>query len=322
MPEALGDAVCRDLPRLGNSLRQRDQIMLPIARGGGARKDPAASGADAVGGGFDPSGVELLRVTDKRRAEDIVLLDKDNALASLSSFECCGESGWPTADNKHITKCRALAKMIRVRLGRRIAKASRFADKAFVEHPAFGRTKKGFVVETCRQNRRGQAQYRADIERQVWPAVLAFGDEPFIDEHIGGAGIGFGSPTFAYGNQRIGFLDARRHNPARAVIFEAAGDKADAVAEKRGGQRVAFLCLIGFAVEAEFDHGNASGPTAWTVAISFVTRWRVMTIHARQPKVCRHISSSTPRGLLRVNRVFIALSGEASSTATESTVRS
>ena len=63
-PEALCKAFLRDLPGLGDPLRQRHQIMLPIARGRGARKDASTGVADAHGGIVDPIGIQILRVAD------------------------------------------------------------------------------------------------------------------------------------------------------------------------------------------------------------------------------------------------------------------
>ena len=61
--------------------------MLPIARGSGASQDAATSGANACSGRVDPSSVQFLRITDQRRAENIVLLDKDYAFAGLGGFK-------------------------------------------------------------------------------------------------------------------------------------------------------------------------------------------------------------------------------------------
>ena len=257
--------------------------MFPIARGGSAGEDDAACGADARGGRLNPSGVQFLRVADEGGAKDIVLFDQDNALAAFGSVErglhTCGSS----ADDQDITKGRTLAETVGVGKRGCIAKTRRLADKIFVEHPFFGRTEKGLIIKPGGQSRRSKAQNRPDIERQAWPAVLAFGDKAFIDEHIGGAGIGLCSATFADGDERIWFFNACGHDAAWAVIFEASADKANAVAQQRRRQRVTCLRSKSFTIKAEVYHGNASGPMARHPEISLVTRWRVKTIHARQP---------------------------------------
>ena len=97
---------------------------------------------------------------------------------------------------------------------------------------------------------------------KVRPTVLAFRDQPFIHKHISCARIWFGTPTFTYGDKRIGFFNPGGHDPARAVIFEASPDNADAIAQECCRKRVAGLGLIDFAVEGEVNHGRASGPTA------------------------------------------------------------
>ena len=132
--------------------------MFPIARGGSAREDDAACGADAGGGRLNPSGVQFLRVADEGGAKDIVLFDQDDALAAFGSvargLHTCGSS----ADDQDITKGRTLAETVGVGKRGCIAKARCFADEIFVEHPFFGRTEKGFVVKTGGQSRRGEAQ--------------------------------------------------------------------------------------------------------------------------------------------------------------------
>ena len=98
----------------------------------------------------------------------------------------------------------------------------------------------GLVIKARRQRLGEKPDHRANIKAQRGPAVLAARDQPFINDHIGRAGVGLFAATFAHGYQRIGFLDARRHDPARAVIFEAAPHQADAIAQQRRRQRIAF----------------------------------------------------------------------------------
>ena len=64
MPKPLCNAVRRDLARLCYTLRQRDQIMLPISRRGGAGEDAPAGGADAGLGRFHPCTIAVLAVAD------------------------------------------------------------------------------------------------------------------------------------------------------------------------------------------------------------------------------------------------------------------
>ena len=201
-------------------------------------------------------------ITDQRGRKNIVLLDKDNALACLSRFNRGLQPCAPGTDNQYITKGGTMAETVGVCVGGCVPKPRCLADEIFIEHPLFGRTKEGFVVKSSRQNGRCQPQSRSDIERQVRPAVLAFCHQAFVHKHVGSAGVGFGPPTFADGDERIGFLDARSHNAARTVIFEAAPNKANAIAQQRGSQCVAFVRLVRFAVKAEVDHKIASGPTA------------------------------------------------------------
>ena len=195
------------------------------------------------------------------------MLNKNDAPPRLRRLKRSAQSCWASTHDEHIAKCRALRKSVGVSACRWFAKARSFADEKFVEHPALGRSEEGFVVETGGQEARHQAEHRADIERQTWPAVLACRDQSFVNEHISRAGIGFGASAFADGDKRVGFFNPRRHDPARAVIFEAAADKTNAIPQQRCGQRIAILRAIGFPVESEVDHGNASGPTARIASI-------------------------------------------------------
>ena len=241
--------------------------MIPISRRRCPRQDASTQIADARGCRFDPPCVLRLRIADQRRAEDAVLLNENDAPPRLRRLKRGAQSSRASTHNEYITKCRALRKSVGVSACRWFAKACGFPDEIFVEHPALGRSEEGFVVETGGQEARHQAEHRADIERQTWPAVLACRDQSFVNEHIGRACIRFGASAFADSDKRVGLFNPRRHDPARAVIFEAAADKTNAIPQQRCGQRIVFACAIGFAVESEVDHGNASGPTARIASI-------------------------------------------------------
>ena len=64
MPKPLRNAMQRDLTRLCYALCQRDQIMFPISRRGGACEDASSGGADAGLGRFHPCTIEILAVAD------------------------------------------------------------------------------------------------------------------------------------------------------------------------------------------------------------------------------------------------------------------
>ena len=224
MPKALDDAVWRSLARLGKPFAQRHEIVIPISRRCGACEDAAPGGGDARGGGVDPCLIQFLRITDERRTQDAVLLDKDDALARLSGLKRRRQPRWPCADHQHITECRTLGKAIGISLRWGVAQTGCTADKVFVDHPALGRAEEGFVVKTSRQESRDEAEDGTNVERKARPTVLTFRDKPVINKDISRTGVGFGASTFADSDKRVGFLDARRHDPARAVIFETAPD--------------------------------------------------------------------------------------------------
>ena len=155
MPQTLRNTVPGYLPGLGYTLRQRDQIMLPIARCRRAREDAATCGADPFGGRLDPCCILFLRVAEQRWRKNAVLLHKDDALATLCCLDrrlhACGSG----ADYQQVAKGGTLAKAVGVCLRRRIAQPRCFADEIFIKHPLFGRTKKGFIVKSGGQGWRG-----------------------------------------------------------------------------------------------------------------------------------------------------------------------
>ena len=172
--------------------------MFPITGRRCARKNMAACSTNAVRTFFGPCTIQLLRIADERGAEDIILLDQDDALSGFCSFQCGGDSGRAGAHDQDIAKGSTLAKTVRVCFAWCISQPSGFADEMFIEHPAFRRAKEGFIIEARRENRCSEPEYRAEVERQIGPAVLALGDQTVIDKDVSGACVRFGPPAFAH----------------------------------------------------------------------------------------------------------------------------
>jgi len=106
------------------------------------------------------------------------------------------------------------------------------------------------------------------IQLQGRPAVLARGVEAFIKLDSGGARVRLAPRASPELDQRIRFFGTSGENAARAVIFERAADQADAIGEKRRGERVALLAGERPAIETEAKpvcavDQTAFGKTMW-----------------------------------------------------------
>ena len=173
VPQPLGKAIGGLLTRLGQPFVQRDEIIVPVARGRCAQQDAAAEFADARGGGAGPGGIEIAQIAGERRGENAVLLDQQHTRARLCGGKRCFEARRPRTHHQHIAERRALGEAIGIGLGRCIAEASGAADEVFVEHPTLGRAEESLVVEPRRQRLRRQPKHGTDIEAEARPAVLA-----------------------------------------------------------------------------------------------------------------------------------------------------
>ena len=113
------------------------------------------------------------------------------------------------------------------------AKPGGAADQRLVQlfPEAFG-PHEGLVVKTCRQQRRQQLVDAQRVKPQRRPAVLAIGDQAVVKLGGGGARIGLAPGTGAQFHQRIGFLDPRRDDAARQMVFERATDELDIVGDE------------------------------------------------------------------------------------------
>ena len=255
---------------------------------------PQALGGLAGGGGlsgfdqpFDQCRKAVVPQAGRRRAgehahalghaaQPVLLFDQPHAFSRCVRVARGGDARHAATDHQHIAKGGAVLVCVRVGFGRCLAHARCATDEFFVEHPARWRAEEGLVIETCRQERCRKAVDRAQIEAEVWPAVLADRDQAVIDIQVGGAGVRLGPPTFAHGDERIGFLDACRHHPARAMIFEAAGDPAHAVRQQRRRECIAGARAVLHTVEAEAQRRlRAAGDARWAAHGAYATTDRI-----------------------------------------------
>jgi hypothetical protein len=77
-----------------------------------------------------------------------------------------------------------------------------------------------------------------------------------------GARIGLAPSAVAHFHQRARLLRASRHDAARAVVLERAGNQLDAVGHEGRGQRVAGIAGHRLAVESEAERLLAVDQTA------------------------------------------------------------
>jgi len=178
----------------------------------------------------------------ERAARLRLLVGEDDAGARLGRGERGGETGRTRADHQHVAMGVARGIAVGVGLLRRVAEAGGGADHRLVDpFPGRLRPHEGLVVEAGREERRGEAVERADVEAERRPAVLRHGLQAVIELLHGGAHIGRDAPGIAAdADQRVRLLRARAEHAARPVILERAPHEMDAVGEERRGERVAF----------------------------------------------------------------------------------
>ena len=173
------------------------------------------------------------------------------------------QPGDTTTHHQHVAEGIDIFIAVGVAILRHPAKTGRAAHDR-LEHmlPRRARIHEGLVVEPARQHLCDVVVKHADIKFEAGPVVLAFRREPVKEFGGGGALIGLESPARAHVHQRVGFLDPRGQNAARAVILEAAPDHHLVVGQQGGGQGIALEAAQAFAVEGEFLNRGALDQTA------------------------------------------------------------
>ena len=222
MPQPLCCAVSR-LSRLDQMLNTGHHALIPSTRCRGARQH-AATFRFHCRPCLANDYVVFVEITQQTAAKLTVLLDQQHAFAVHGSAHRSRQPGRPTAHNQHIAKRGTVFITVGVGLGRRLAQPSRAANEFFVEHPKLWWAKEGLVIKARHENRAAKHQNGAEIELQTGPTVLAFRNQPLINEHIRRPRIGRHPRALSHCDKRVRLLNASRHNPTRAVIFETPRD--------------------------------------------------------------------------------------------------
>ncbi len=145
-----------------------------------------------------------------------------------------------------------------VAAARRLAEPGGPADERLVDGlPERPGPHEGLVVETGGEETGQTAVDRADVELEARPAILADGDEPVVELHLGRALVRLVTVAFADADEPVHLLRPEAHDAARAVILEAPPDEAPPVGEEGGGERVARQARHRLPIECEGDAPRA-----------------------------------------------------------------
>ena len=315
--------LCR---RPGDTLAQSDEVAVVTAECRGARqqRDLRALG-ERCRRGADPRcrgriADERVRA-EKAPAERGVLVADDHARPRMCRGARRGKSRWARADDEHVAVRVLMLVVIRIGCARGAAHPGSAADHVLVAHPGLRRCRphERLVVEACRNEPRRHVVDGTDVEAKRRPAVLARRDQSVVERLDRRAHVGLGARAFADLQQRARLLDARGVDAARPVVLEAAGDKMDAVREKRRGDGVARVALVRRAVvdkpqrprpiddsairqSMRLRHraGSCKASSMRALArISCVSVSRRTWNHCRHPALWSHNSSCGPAGLSR-----------------------
>ena len=270
-PEAFARGVIgRTGQVVGQLLTEADHVLVVVADRRGAGQDPDVGqrvefregrGEPVPGAGA----VDLDRGFGQECPAGFgVLVDEDNVRAGAGGGEGRGDTGRAGADDQDVAMEVAAGVTVGVDLGRSAAEAGGAADEGLVDAVPEGfRPHEGLVVEPGREQHVEPIIDRAEVEFQRWPAVLALGVQAGMDLLDGGAGVWLeAAGTAAGADQGVGFLGTGGQDAARAVVFEAAAHEVHAVGEQGRGDGVAFVAVIGLAVEGEGDGAVAVDPAA------------------------------------------------------------
>ncbi len=245
LPEGLAADVRRRLVEMVAAAFDRDDlVMVVIGEGRGAGDELNFRHRPQLGEGRgEPCFVRNLAqgsgFAQERAAERSHLVEEKNAGAASAGGQRRGKTRRPAADDEDVAMRVALLVMIGIGIGRRLPHSGGAADQMLVEAPGTLRRHEGLVIETGRQQWRHQRGGGAEVEAERGKPILAGRHEPVIELDHGGARIRLGASAVAQANQRIGLFGSGAQNAARAVVFEAAPDQADAVGEQRRRQAVA-----------------------------------------------------------------------------------
>ena len=160
------------------------------------------------------------------------------------------DAGRAGPDDERIAMSVALRVSVGIGEGRRAPEAGHGADLRLVKAlPGRFRPHERLVVEAGGKERREHVVESAEVATERGPMVLALCLKAVTELDLGGAQIGGEARARSHRHEGIGFIGTRRHDAARAVIFERTSDEMHAVGEQGGSERVAGEAFVSLAVE-------------------------------------------------------------------------
>ena len=252
---------------VGAPLHRDDHVVVVIAERGGAAQHPEVRArcellADAGHEAHRVSAVDRGGGREEAVAESGRVVRDDDPGARARRGERGHQPGRPASHHEHVAEGVAAIVVVGVGLDRGMAQPRRLADEVLVEPPPRARPHEGLVVEAGRKQPRGDVAQPPHVEIERGPAVLAAGREPVIKLDLRRLEIRLGPGSLADANECIGLFPPRCEDAARAVVLEAAAGEPDAVRKQRGGQGVAPVPLVAYAVEGERERrGSIDTPS-------------------------------------------------------------
>ena len=140
MPEPLTRLSGVRHPMLRDPLKERDLIVIVIAKGSRARKEPdLRQGAQTLHGLLHPLGrghaIDLFSPAQKHTASNRPLVGNDDARSVLAGLQRRHQARYARADDEHVAVRLAMVVAIRIRLERGAPHARRPPDQRFVDAP-------------------------------------------------------------------------------------------------------------------------------------------------------------------------------------------
>ena len=308
---------------IGDALDRADDVALVATEDGRALEYPR------LGRGLDRlqhlrAPAILLRIEQEPAAELEILLGEDHPEARFRRGSRRYEPGRARSDDEDVAMGMNGLIVIGILAMRWRTEAGAAPDDRLVDlFPEGLRPHEGLVVEARGQEAAEIGVEAEDVALQRRPAILALGDEPFVELLRCHRHVGLAPGARADDGERVRLLRSHGVDAARPVVLEAAAEETNAIGEKRGRERVAGETLVCRSVEAERQPAGAvdaaacrgakaaharSAPSAGTASvseavplalISCVSVCRTTLMNCRQPEAWCHHSRCQPRGLRR-----------------------
>lgn len=257
LPDHLARALAhRHRQMIGEPLHDGHEVVILIAERGAAREDAHVGQLRELRLDLlDPLqrrlAVDLRAAREQAAAQLALIVDEDHARTVDGRRMRGREPRRAAADDEHVAVRVALVVAVGVERVGRLAEAGRLADLLFVLRPQIARPHERLVVEARRQEARELLHHRHPVVLERRLRVYARRDEPLIQLDLGRARVRHRVRAGFELHDGVRLVDARRHDPARTVVLEAARDEVHAVGEQRRRERVALEALIRAAVERE-----------------------------------------------------------------------